>query len=177
MGLRAIFNLSTGGFECLSAPESESVIVEIGFCGDERSVVFDDISFGWEARVAGILIGSGVHPEKGVRLIQTDQPYISADLLIVQSSDEVEVVFWAVNGGVRHEGLQTFVVPRLGPPYTWSEDGSESTTYLDDGSYKIPEGFTPPPHPDDGKLYIWNMKDAVWYEAPEGFEPASYEVE
>lgn len=149
MSVRAVFDLSKGSFLCHSEPESVDITVEVGFAGGGDFVQFSGLSFGWEAYVDGVFAQSIRRPRDGEKILSTDQPFVSSDLLNAPADSTVTIKFWASDADLSLSGEHAFVVPR--PP-------SPHPSWVWAGDHYVP----PVPYPRDAGLYVWDEATAGW---------------
>ena len=123
----------------------------IGFTDESPVVEFKDLKFKYELKQDGNIKQYGVFPPAGVKYVRTDQPYIVAERLNLQTETEYELYLWAENAGETFEHTVTFTTPRPAQPYpSWTWDG---------------ERWNPPvPYPDDDKFYQWDEETQTWVE-------------
>jgi hypothetical protein len=113
MSVLAQLDVDTGVWQIAAEPESASPVVEIGFVGGEISVRFDGLTFGFVCDVDEGDTFTATYPPEGVTYVETDQAYISSDMLHLERGDEVTLTVWAENAGERHEDTVAFTVPPL----------------------------------------------------------------
>jgi hypothetical protein len=113
MSILAQLHVGTGVWQIAAEPESPSPVVEIGFVGDETPVRFDGLTFGFACDVDGGETIVRTYPPEGVSYVQTDQAYISTDMLLLEPGDEATLLVWAENAGERYEETVSFSVPEL----------------------------------------------------------------
>ncbi len=113
MSVLAQLHVGTGVWQISAEPESPAVVVKIGFVGDQTPVRFDGLTFGFVCDVDGSDTFTATYPPEGVTYVETDQAYISSDMLHLKRGDEVTLTVWAENAGERHEDTVVFTVPPL----------------------------------------------------------------
>jgi hypothetical protein len=128
--------------------------VEIGFCsGISSSVVFDNLKFGFFLKANDNFVLEKNYPEGSMKYISSDQKYLTSDFVSLSPDDEVYLLVWSENGGIKSEFETTFTVPRPIQPYpswVWSNDAWAA----------------PIPYPEtndcDGCFYVWDEESQQW---------------
>ena len=126
----------------------------IGFTDDTPVVKFKNLKFKYELKQDGNIKQYGVFPPPGVKYVRTDQPYIVAERLNLQTETEYELYLWAENDGKPFETTVSFTTPRPAQPYpSWTWDGDQ---------WKAPVAY-----PDDDGDYYWDEDAGEWVEEDE----------
>jgi hypothetical protein len=116
-------------------------------------VVFDNLSFGYELTTGDTVVQTNSFPPEGVNYVQSDQPYLVCERLLLEMETTYSLFLWCVNGGNRFEKDFSFTTPRPTQPFaSWTWDSSNL------------EWVSPTPYPDDGNLYDWDEDTTSWVE-------------
>lgn len=122
----------------------------IGFTDDAPIIEFKDLKFKYELRKNGEIKQCEEYPPPNTEYVRTDQPYIVAESLYLQSETEYELYLWAENGGQEFEHTVSFTTPRPEQPYpSWEWDGEQ---------WQPPVAY---PN-DDEQLYNWDEVHQNW---------------
>jgi hypothetical protein len=149
----AQLNLSTGEWGVtLENLEHFVPFVQVGFTADALPVFFDNLSFGFSAKVNNVPTVEVSCPQNGITYISTDQVYLSTDPVPALPDTVVSIDVWAENTAKRYEHSFTFVSIRPYQPYpSWTWNASEHV-------------WQPPTdYPEDGSiLYVWDEDSLSW---------------
>ena len=130
--------------------------ISAGVAKHKDVIEFDGFSFGFLLLRNGAIVAAKTWPEPGVKYIQTDQDIVGGDRVQWKPDQEVTLTVWFENFGVKHEGSETFTVPRPPKPYpSWSWDADKL------------QWVAPVPYPNDGKFYVWDEDAQKWVEVPD----------
>ena len=132
----------------------------MGFSCDQPVTQFNNISMQFDLSVNGVLAQSGEYPPPNVKLISTDQNYVTARRGVFTPDDEITLTITVTNDDVTYTDSQTMTVPRPSQPYpSWTWDSLDKTW------------VAPEPYPDDGLTYTWDEAEQAWVEADDEDEP------
>jgi hypothetical protein len=149
-------NLSTGEwFIKKEQPEPFYSFVEIGFTADSLPVTFDDLAFGFSAKVNQETPQRYSYPQNDIKYVSTDQEYLVSESIQGNPEDIVTVDVWAKNAGERYFGSFGFVMPKPESPYpswVWNE---EHVAWIAPVEY--PEEVSP-----TGNGYVWDEESLSW---------------
>ena len=125
----------------------------ITFTEEAPVITFKDLNFGYELRQHGNIKQYDMYPSGGARYKRSDQVYLEAVRLNLETEESYSLFLWAENNGQRFEKEFDFETPRPAQPYdswTWNSE---------DKVWEAPE-----PRPDDGKIYEWDEETLSWVE-------------
>jgi hypothetical protein len=140
-------------------PEPFYPSVEIGFTADSLPVVFDELSFGFSAKVNQKTPKKYSYPQNDIKYISTDQDYMVSESVEANPDDLIIVSVWAENGGTQYKSSFDFIVPKPESPYpswVWSE------SYV---SWMAPVDYPRAPSPT-GNGYMWDEETISWIPRP-----------
>jgi len=148
--LHAINNLKKGEwiFDTFKVNPTHNHLF-IGFADESSVVEFNDLKFGYELRSVGSVLKQSSYPPEGVRYVNSDQPYLVAERLLLQAETDYELYLWAENDGQHFDTTIEFTTPRPAQPYdSWVWNGVKWEA--------------PVEKPSDGQSYAWDEETTDW---------------
>lgn len=145
--ITAIYDVSNTTWSFI---EEQPFGLHFGFSdGSNETVVFDNLSFGWNIEINGTKTEGNVYPSDGEIYRQATASHRFYEPVRFLPDDSIVLNVWAKNGGIKVSSQFSFIVPKPEKPYP---------------SWVWVDGFweAPAPYPDDEEEYVWDEDNQVW---------------
>jgi len=151
--LTAINNIKTSTWEiAFENILSNEICICIGFFDpDNKSVVFQDLSFGFSIidKDSTQIVLEEKYPKGSETYIETDQKYLLYYNCNLKFGRNYNFKIWSKNASIHSENSHEFSIPIPDKPHkswSWNGDVWES----------------PKPYPNDGLIYVWDEENQQW---------------